>query len=763
MLDKQIIKNFFSGQNNLKWDVILNSNQSNFFAFFINKHMTTYQVEGHPIMLPMMYHNGDVDFYIGFNIISNNKFLHQDLISFFSDYYGSFSNLPNDLDIKIDHEHLLENFFKGPSYKISSSKHDEQNQILSKFEDYFKVLFRKPKLIKKYKRPVAQIRKDFDSSILLGDIDNSEKYKIELIKTGRFDPESEIFFNIRMLSGLGHWQSININNLKMIKGMRLPPKIITDISNYFLNICIVPFLDSERIDECIDFLDAYNFGDFLNYFCQKKTSSNFGNLICLVFTQLYFEKRKDSRLDLTLYHQLIKHLKEFNDKKLIHAFVIKNNVINGDRVQLRTLTSEDDLLIEYNELYETERYEDALELLNQFEVNHRSIVRMMKCIIDYNVYEKDINKSSNILDEFFNKFNLLSSVDKEKINNSIRDFKNLSLIYQLKKKILNNEINPIPKNWIEFINFILNDKDCDFKNFFDTDFTFISEIKNKIFINNNLKIIEFSNLIVNELSDNQLDRSFNFLYEHFVTDEFTNSQNLIDVQIRLLQHLLLNENLPNNFEGFCLDIQDAILDKKPSKKQYILLIDNLIILKDHMGFNDICFMIDLLEKFILHACPSIDKLKELFSNFIDKIYFHQRRLNEVHKLCLTNLFIDFKYPMPNWLKVHDETKNKYENNRFEHLSNKSVGICTLSESAGKRVVDLINKEIPSCKITLNSDKECTRSLESLSKNADIFIFAWKSSKHPAFDCIQKYRQKDLPLLFASGKGSASIIEKLTEL
>ena len=64
--------------------------------------------------------------------------------------------------------------------------------------------------------------------------------------------------------------------------------------------------------------------------------------------------------------------------------------------------------------------------------------------------------------------------------------------------------------------------------------------------------------------------------------------------------------------------------------------------------------------------------------------------------------------------------------------------------------------MPQARVEVNADDVASDKLKSLAANADIFVFAWKSSKHQAYFAVKESRgprQTLLPL----GKGSASIL------
>ncbi|MEY3760090.1 MAG: hypothetical protein RIR39_1581, partial [Pseudomonadota bacterium] len=64
-------------------------------------------------------------------------------------------------------------------------------------------------------------------------------------------------------------------------------------------------------------------------------------------------------------------------------------------------------------------------------------------------------------------------------------------------------------------------------------------------------------------------------------------------------------------------------------------------------------------------------------------------------------------------------------------------------------------------VETNNDHEATDKLKSLARNADIFVFAWKSSKHQAYFCVKDARVNK-EIILPLGKGTASIVRSALE-
>tara|TARA_B110000211_G_scaffold235021_1_gene308552 strand:+ start:21676 stop:23865 length:2190 start_codon:yes stop_codon:yes gene_type:complete len=115
-----------------------------------------------------------------------------------------------------------------------------------------------------------------------------------------------------------------------------------------------------------------------------------------------------------------------------------------------------------------------------------------------------------------------------------------------------------------------------------------------------------------------------------------------------------------------------------------------------------------------------------------------------------------------------------EDNSFDHLvseddssiedaaislTDKLIGISTLTEKAGQRASEMLKGLFPGVVVKLNHDKVATDKLKNLASSADYFIFCNKSAAHQSYYAV-KAINKDI--IYCDGKGSSSIIRALVE-
>ena len=87
-----------------------------------------------------------------------------------------------------------------------------------------------------------------------------------------------------------------------------------------------------------------------------------------------------------------------------------------------------------------------------------------------------------------------------------------------------------------------------------------------------------------------------------------------------------------------------------------------------------------------------------------------------------------------------------------------IGIYTLIETAAIRARQFLRKLLPNARVEINADMASTDRLKHLASNADIFVFALRSSsKYQAYYAVKDARG-DRNTLLPLGKGSASILE-----
>ena len=86
-----------------------------------------------------------------------------------------------------------------------------------------------------------------------------------------------------------------------------------------------------------------------------------------------------------------------------------------------------------------------------------------------------------------------------------------------------------------------------------------------------------------------------------------------------------------------------------------------------------------------------------------------------------------------------------------------VAFYSLDEAAARRASDLLVSLYPSVRVECSAELVCTPRLRKLAQSADVFVFAWKSSKHAAYDCVKSALLDKDALVMAPGGGATSLL------
>jgi hypothetical protein len=86
---------------------------------------------------------------------------------------------------------------------------------------------------------------------------------------------------------------------------------------------------------------------------------------------------------------------------------------------------------------------------------------------------------------------------------------------------------------------------------------------------------------------------------------------------------------------------------------------------------------------------------------------------------------------------------------------------SLEEGATRRAVDILSILHPSWIVDTNADHVCSERLKALSQRAQVFVFAWRCSKHAAYHCV-KANSSNGVLAMARGVGTSSLVTAALE-
>jgi hypothetical protein len=269
---------------------------------------------------------------------------------------------------------------------------------------------------------------------------------------------------------------------------------------------------------------------------------------------------------------------------------------------------------------------------------------------------------------------------------------------------------------------------------------------------------EIADFIVNAVKPQEeiYKATFISLVDFFADNEKSSQRNFSPIYASLIQILAWRGALTPDELEIAATLTNSLLNSAPTREVYLGLLSVMgDILEENKSVLNTDWMLNIAELFILYPNQGNDDLRlNLFISIINYLLSIAHRISGPQKEILKTLAKD--YNCPDLLNSFPEDRSDDSSEVLRQDYSGFIGIYSLTEGAAQRASAVLGKYFPQARIEVNNDHEATDRLKSLAKNSDIFVFAWKSSKHQAFFCIKDARNND-EILMVPGKGSASII------
>ncbi len=231
---------------------------------------------------------------------------------------------------------------------------------------------------------------------------------------------------------------------------------------------------------------------------------------------------------------------------------------------------------------------------------------------------------------------------------------------------------------------------------------------------------------------------------------------------QLLTLFMLADNRnPNTLQALA-NLLDGMLLLGLTKSDYTQLMDELGKLTQHLGGTlYVDWLIDVAELTTLYSCPNPTSRTNLLIQIIATISRLASRLSTAQLSVLNDLATMLGAPDA-FAELRERAAETPSPDLAESLRGFRVAIYTLTESVGQRVAHTLTNLYPGIQVDLSHDKTSSPRLVELARNADLFVICWRSAKHAATDAIRQKRLDDRPTIYASGKGSSSILAAIED-
>lgn len=203
----------------------------------------------------------------------------------------------------------------------------------------------------------------------------------------------------------------------------------------------------------------------------------------------------------------------------------------------------------------------------------------------------------------------------------------------------------------------------------------------------------------------------------------------------------------------------ALVHAGPDKAQYARAIEEVeAVFMDLRSPYILTWGLDLCDALAIAPARDPDARLRLLSSIVQACRDYQGRLTPLQWGMLQILCAEAGIDLPVGRPSDAATDTAHRPSEEQHLgNNRVVALYSLDEASIRRAMQLLRQLQPGLRIELNADHVCTPRLKALAHSADVFVFAWKSSKHAAFDCVKAAVKTKDQLVMAQGAGTTSLV------
>jgi len=742
------IKRFFSGHNQLIWhDIESGQAPAKLLAQVIPwLSFLSEPIINRPIVLPVLNLDGTL---IWYGMAADDQLFSQlveEVASFIGPSYSDFNGDWSTKSMESELELALKDRFATRIIRFSPQRPEDQSEIERSLLLYQSLLSRRPVMPERTQRPFGKIRGDFDRALLAGNANGAQVLLDELKATGRIDAGQQKCLEVRMLAGLGRQDELARNQplISSVAELALPTQTLVDVIDALYETYIRPVESSPNADVV--------FAAFRQYISRP-------------FGPSLFRERKGIRfptvLRAFLLHELVQ--REPNVTRCNSILLAYAETAEGRDLAERWYVPQSEKHVAVHPIKELqtpldiarqaiadEDYVTAYGLCIELLPKTWAYSALLRCAIELDSMEV----SKKVLDAVEAASNNVKSQFKPK---------DLERVEKLRSLENSSSSETLDSGWIGWAQGVQNGT---------SNVSSIAVLSNNIdkwSIDEYAHDVERCALLAEIIGNSSGDKeaiyreAFPLLVEFFVERPSQSCRVFTPIYATLIKVLGWSGVLSPDELEIASTLTQALLTSGPSQSVYVECIEDL---NEIFSANNSPISLDwaLNTSELLALFPAQDggdlRLRA-FTQVISMVSASPHRVTPTQRDILEVLAKDYGcLHILDLLPACDNESDGFSQavaTKFNGL----IGIYTLIEGAGQRAKVILEKYFPDARIETNKDHAATDRLISLAKNADIFVFAWKSSKHQAYFCVKDARgAKDI--VMPSGKGTASIVKSALE-
>lgn len=608
-----------------------------------------------------------------------------------------------------------------------------EEKVLNLLGVYRNLVMRRPVRAKVGVRPSGRIRSEFDKALLARNFEEARKYIEELKNTGRLDLQNQLFLEIRLLAEQGKWLEIvvNPNYLKNVSDLALPAKILSDLVEAVYQTELINFEKNSDPSGAIKFFKDYVRPKFPRLFLSRKGVKSPSVLKVFLINEIC-ENSPEYSVCSKLVQEFPPDLPGYSYIKSLFDFVVKKPVI-------------EDTFTRANNAFDEDRYETALELYFTCASSSEILKKIIRCVPWIDASE-ELEKT----------WIYCQSCPSDWITDLPPRF--VKTYDELKKRFSSKPI----RGWCDWAEFVLQDGDR--KKAAEILQRGLLEWSITDYLTGNGEIEAFCDLLTQGMDSDPLyfQRHFPDIYEFFSLGE-SPSIYLRPLYCELLQLLALSDSVSETDLVLSQELVQSLLEVGvvPAKIYADMMAAVEELWANAKSKKHLDWALDMAELLAINPSPTPQLALNFFLSVVEVVAANRHRVDETVWMILDALGRDYNAteyvekvrPAKEAVKASFAAKNA--------LEGKKIGIYSLTEQAALRAKSYLESIFLNVTVEVNHDHEATQALINLAKSSDLFVFAWRSSKHQAYFCVKNHIDEKR-LLMPTGKGSTSIVNCLLE-
>ena len=742
------LKRFFSGQNNLIWQDIESGKAAASHLDQITpwlKFLISAKID-RPIVLPLYSLKGSLVWY---GMAADDQIfsrLVEEIGSFIGPSYSDFHGGWSDLSSNSEQELALKERFGTRVIKFSAQRPEDQSKIERALLLYQSLLVCRPSMPERAQRPFGKIRGDFDRALLAGNGSKAQVLLDELKASGRVDAGQQKCLEVRLLAGLGRQEELARNQslISSVADLALPTQTLVDVIDSLYETYIRPIETNPDLGEVFAAFKQHIFRPFgYSLFRDRKGI----RLATVLRSFLLFELVQSEPSTNKCVSLLAAYAETAEGRGLAERWC---GLLQEKHVEVKPVQESQTSLDRARQAIADEDYVTACKLSFDLLPDYWAYSTLLRCGAELD--------SIDIIKKILEAVSAASSDVKSQFKQ-----KDLARLESLKLVSEASGSEKLDSGWIGWTQAIQNGVSL------TTSVAILNESIAKWSVDEYAHDVDRCALLAQIIGNANKDQeavyrdTFPFLVEFFVERYDQPCRTFTPIYATIIKILGWSGALSADELEIASSLTLALLTSGPSQSVYIECVDDLIeIIKANNSPIHLDWALNTSELLALYPSQDGGDLRlRFFTEVISIVSAAPHRITAIQRDILETLAKD--YGCLNLLELLPacDNENGSQNSAIDIKFKGLIGIYTLTEGAGQRAKTILGKYFPDARVETNKDHAATDRLVLLAKNADVFVFAWKSSKHQAYFCVKDARGSK-EIIMPAGKGTASIVKSALE-